>query len=163
MIKKNYKYISISNRFPYILPRFGNELAKRSPGWQKQVTGQSSIEFVLVIPVLIIVILAVFQLGYYIYCKNILIHAAREGARVLATTNSSSLAIQQVLRSCNSLEIGMLDIELNPPSNNARSTGDFASIDLSYRYGGIGDFLSIIMNRDIYIESTCLMRMECGI
>jgi len=123
-------------------------------------SGQSSIEFVLVVPLLIIVILVVSQLGYIVYLQNNLEQAAREGARVLSTTNSNSAAINQVFDICQSLDSSRLNIEISPDNPGDRKVGDMARIKLLYSYGGIADFLNIITGRDFLIKSSSIMRME---
>jgi|GEM_PF-916110 len=157
-------YTSATSCFKFRNINLGRSYSNKDQGtsiFKYKSIGQASIEFVLILPIIIIIIIGVSQLGYYIYCKNILAHAAREGARVLATTNSNSLAIQQIQKNCNDLEIQMLDININPFSEINRFPGSLVEIDISYKYGGIGDFLTIIMGRDIFIKGTCLIRMEC--
>ncbi len=60
--------------------------------------GQATLEFVLLIPLIIMVILVVSQSGQMVYRKNILQQAAREGVRVISTTNSNDMAIQAVMK-----------------------------------------------------------------
>ena len=124
--------------------------------------GQASIEFVLVIPVLIIVVIIVSQLGFLVYLQNVLEQAAREGTRVLATTNSNSLACEQILNICSKLDREKLAIEINPYSQGSRNVGDIVIINLKYLYGGFANFMSLIMGREILLKCSCSMRMECG-
>ncbi len=124
--------------------------------------GQASIEFVFVIPILIIVIIIVSQLGFLVYLQNTLEQAAREGARILSTTNSNSLAYEQILSICSNLEKEKLKIEILPSSQNSRTVGDIVEVKLLYLYGGFADFISLVMGKEIFIKSNCVMRMECG-
>ncbi len=123
--------------------------------------GQASVEFVLLLPVLIMIALAVSQLGYCAYLKNVLEHAASEAARVVATTNSESLAGGQVYEICSGLNTDNLDIRISPSSGAERSTGDFFTVKISYKNAGIFDFISKALKKDLLIESVCVMRMEC--
>ncbi len=59
--------------------------------------GRHPLSLCCYLPVLIIIVLAMSQLGYCTYLKNVLEHAASEAARVVATTNSENLAHEQVL------------------------------------------------------------------
>jgi len=128
----------------------------------KSSEGQSSIEFIIVIPILVIVILIVSQLGFLVYLQNVLEQAAREGARVLATTNSNSLAFEQVINNCSILEKERLAVEITPYSQGARHIGDIVAVNLSYLYGGFAGFIKLITGKEILIKSNCTMRMECG-
>jgi uncharacterized protein (UPF0333 family) len=123
--------------------------------------GQASIEFVLVIPILIIVIIIVSQLGFLVYLQNILEQAAREGTRILSTTNSNSLACEQIANICSSLDKDRLTIGITPYSSGSRNVGDIVIINLKYSYGGFANFMSLIMGKEILIKSNCSMRMEC--
>jgi hypothetical protein len=123
--------------------------------------GQASVEFVLVLPVLVIIVLAVSQLGYCTYLKNVLEHAVSEAARVVATTNSENLAYVQVYDICSGLDTGNLDISISPSSGAERITGDFFTVRLSYKNAGIFNYISKAINKDLLIESVCVMRMEC--
>ncbi|MBM3706851.1 MAG: hypothetical protein FJW69_00705 [Actinobacteria bacterium] len=124
--------------------------------------GQASIEFVLVIPILIIVIIIVSQLGFLVYLQNVMEQAAREGARVLSTTNSNSLACEQIINICSNLEKEKLTVEIIPQSQDSREVGDIAVVNLKYLYSGFANFIRLIMGREILIKSDCTMRMECG-
>ena len=123
--------------------------------------GQASVEFVLLLPILVIIVLAVSQLGYCTYLKNVLEHAASEAARVVATTNSENLAYKQVYDICSGLNNDNLDIRISPSSGNGRITGDFFTVRLSYKNAGIFNFISKALKKDLLIESVCVMRMEC--
>jgi TadE-like protein len=123
--------------------------------------GQASVEFVLVLPVLVIIVLAVSQIGYCTYLKNVLEHAAGEAARVVATTNSENLAYKQVYDICSGLNTDNLEITISPSSGAERISGDFFTVRLSYKNAGIFNFISKALKKDLLIESVCVMRMEC--
>jgi hypothetical protein len=123
--------------------------------------GQASVEFVLIMPLIVIIALAMSQLGYCTYLKNVLEHAASEAARVVATTNSENLAYGQVYRICSGLDTDNLDMRISPSSGNERITGDFFTVKLSYKNAGIFNFISKALNKELLIESICVMRMEC--
>jgi hypothetical protein len=123
--------------------------------------GQASVEFVLILPLLVIIVLAMSQLGYCTYLKNVLEHAASEAARVVSTTNSENLAYGQVYDICSGLDTSNLDIRISPSSGAERITGDFFTVRLSYKNAGIFNYISKALKKDILIESVCVMRMEC--
>ena len=71
----------------------------------------------------------VSQLGYLVYLQNILEQAAREGARVLSTTNSDSRANDQIERICPNLDEDKLNIEISPPESIRREVGRYGYCD----------------------------------
>jgi len=71
--------------------------------------GQAMVEFALVIPIFLLLLVAIFDLGRAVFAYNTLTNAAREGAR-LAAVNQYQPSIVQ--RAKNSTSI----VELNDPS-----------------------------------------------
>ena len=125
------------------------------------VKGQASLEFVLVIPVLVLVIMIVSQLGYLVYYQNVLEQSAREGARIVSTTNSDNLAYQRVMKMCSNLDNSRLKVDINSSGGNLRSVGDIVTVNLTYNYSGIFKLINLVMGNDVFIKSSSSARMEC--
>ncbi len=123
--------------------------------------GQASLEFILVIPFLVLIILTVSHFGLLVYQKNILEQAAREGVRVVATTNSNQEALTCIRKVCSSLDQDKLDIEISPENGASRGVGDMVEVIILYKCTGISRFLEILSGRDILIKAKSNMRMEC--
>ena len=124
--------------------------------------GQSSMEFVLVLPLLIIIILVVSQLGYIVYLKNVLEHAAHEGARVLVTSNSNSTALDRIYGICSKMEKELLKIEFVPALHNQRQMGELAGVQIQYDYTGFAGLAELLSGKKFPLKSVCSMRMECS-
>ena len=58
--------------------------------------GQSLVEFALVIPIALILLIAVFDAGRAVFAYNALTNAAREGARLAVVNQDTSLVEQRV-------------------------------------------------------------------
>ena len=71
--------------------------------------GQALVEFALVIPIFLLLLVAIFDLGRAVFAYNTLTNAAREGARMAAVNQYQPSIVQ---RAKNSTSI----IELNDPS-----------------------------------------------
>jgi hypothetical protein len=127
----------------------------------KRKGGQASLEFVLIVPFVVIIILIVSHIGLFIYQKNVLEQASREGARVIATTNSSNEAYSCIREVCSGLDQGMLDISIDPGSRNLREVGEMVTVILSYKYSGFTDMIATLTGKDIFIKAKSSMRMEC--
>jgi len=125
------------------------------------IDGQASLEFVLVIPVLVLVIMIVSQLGYLVYYQNVLEQSAREGARIVSTTNSDSLAYQRVMKMCSNLDNSRLKVDINSSGGSPRSVGDIVTVNLTYNYSGIFKLINLVMGNDVFIKSSSSARMEC--
>jgi Flp pilus assembly protein TadG len=123
--------------------------------------GQASLEFALVIPVLILVIIIVSQLGYLVYYQNVLEQSAREGARIVSTTNSDSLAHQRIMKMCSNLDNSKLKVVISSSGGTPRSVGDIITVNLTYNYSGIFRLINLVMGNDVFIKSSSSARMEC--
>ena len=125
--------------------------------------GQATLEFVLLIPVIIIAILVVSQSGQMVYRKNILQQAAREGVRVVSTTNSNKMAIQAVIKVCGSKEGAVPDIIIQPRNEGERRLGDIVTVSLTddSSYGGFWGIISNAVGKKIFLKGESSMRMEC--
>jgi hypothetical protein len=67
-----------------------NQIAKyrhsgKSPGMQRTTQGQSLVEMALLLPLLLIILFAIIDFGYYIYGFATVYQSARNGAEVAAT------------------------------------------------------------------------------
>jgi hypothetical protein len=123
--------------------------------------GQASLEFALVVPFIVLMIIIVSHIGLLAYQKNILEQASREGARIIATTNSSREASDCIRDFCSGLDQERLDISIDPSDRSLRRVGDMVTVTLSYEYNGITEILEIFTGKDIFIKAKSNMRMEC--
>jgi hypothetical protein len=151
----------MGNSFKFKIMEGINRFKEKLKMWISMVSAQASLEFVLIIPLIILIVIAVSHLGLLIYEKNILEQAAREGARVVTTTNSNSEAVSCIREICSSLEGGRLDIRIIPESSSGRKVGDIVKVTVSYNYGDSGSLIKIFTGKNKLIESKSYMRMEC--
>lgn len=126
-----------------------------------RIRGQASLEFILVIPFLILIIMAVSHIGLLIYRQNILEQAAREGARIVSTTNSNKDTCVCIEEICSNFERNRLNIRIIPHDGASRKVGDMVEVIVSYEAGN-SIFLPEIFNAGgSIIRAKSTMRMEC--
>jgi len=138
-----------------------NKLKQKLKNINRESGAQASLEFVLVVPFVILIIIAVSHLGLLIYQKSVLQQAAREGARIVATTNSNSKAMSCIREICSGLEQGRIGIEIIPKNSSSRKVGDIVEITVSYSYGDAGSLMRIFAGKNKVIKAKSDMRMEC--
>jgi len=122
--------------------------------------GQSTIEFVMIIPVIIVLVLAASQAGYAVYRKNVLQQASREGARIISTTNDNGLAIKIIDNICRT-EGNNISINIDPERASDRKMGDMVTVSLKDRPGGLFSIIEKISGKEAVIRAGSSMRMEC--
>ena len=69
----------------------------RRPRLEKRTRGAAAVEFALVLPMLIAMLLGVWDFGRLVAANQILTNAAREGGRQASTGNVSTAAVQQTV------------------------------------------------------------------
>ena len=115
--------------------------------------GQSTVEFILLIPFLIITCIAVFQLGYVIYLQNNIKQLSREAARVVSTTNSNSLCTEIIRDNSNLYEDLNFQISISPEPEAQRKVGNIVKIGIKINYEGFGGLITNIFGKPIPIYS----------
>lgn len=106
--------------------------------------GQSLAEFALVLPILVLALVALFDLGFGVYAATTIGNAAREGARVAIVDQSQSAGVYRAQSEAAAAAIGLaipvesvsvafLDADLGGTCA-ARSIGCVAEVTVTYAY-----------------------------
>ena len=74
--------------------------------------GQSLVEFALIFPILIIVLVVIFDLGRLVFAYNDITNAARNGARVAIVDQTTNKAENRVIDSATSLGLTAADVDV---------------------------------------------------
>jgi len=125
------------------------------------IKGQATLEFALVLPMVIIFILVVSQFGHMVFVQNVIEQASREAARIAATTNDVGKAKAAALNICSALNREDVSVEVIPKSLSSLSIGDFVTVKITYRYGGIANVIEALVEGEAMLKSKSMMRMEC--
>jgi hypothetical protein len=123
----------------------------------KNISGQSALEFALIIPLILILVLAAAQAGFMVYSRMQMQQASREAARIISTTNNNYLALRTVKTICGSDARVVIE-----PGEEARRLGDMVTVRVSRRPAGFLQIMDWISGREIVLNSEAIMRMECG-
>ncbi len=98
--------------------------------------GSAVVEFVLILPAVVLILLAIAEVTVVARTQLELSHAAREGVRVAATTPDTVRAVEATLSLLDSQDAGMARVSVTRPS----SVGANAIVEVSvpHRLGIIG-------------------------
>jgi Flp pilus assembly protein TadG len=104
--------------------------------------GAAAVEFALVLPLLLALVLGVVDLGLAVYTQSVLSNASREGARagvVLALMRPSSQAISAVVQTYLSNSLGSVNkfgtLTFTPPSPCVDANG-ILTVQMTYSFKG---------------------------
>lgn len=104
----------------------------------KDTRGQSTVEFALIAPILILIFCAVIDLGYIFFNKVVINNAAKEGIRMMSVGRSVDEVTAAVKYNADLITSPeKLAITIDPNYNNSLAVGSNISIKVSYPMGVI--------------------------
>ncbi len=119
-------------------------------------SGQATIEAALTLPVVLVALLLIVQVGLVVRDSLALTQAAREGARAAAITADEAAAIAAVKRAAGPLVADGIEIEFVA----ANDRGDATTVRLSYVEKLRLPIISRIASFNLPLRATATMRSE---
>lgn len=96
--------------------------------------GQALVEFALVLPVLLLLALAIAELSELGVARLALTHAAAEGARTVALTNSDLLGRASIAAAAAPLASNAVEVSIDPPAEQRGSDPRGTLVFVRLRY-----------------------------
>lgn len=112
--------------------------------------GASALEFALVVPILLVLVMGIIEFGFMFQAQLALTHAAREGARMAAVDKYDAA---KVVNQAYPVTPAIATVP-SPPSSAA--SGDPISVTLSYDY----DWQVLPFPGTVALTGTAVMRKE---
>ena len=123
--------------------------------------GQSVVEFALVLPMLLLVLFGITELGRAVMTKNVLTSAAREGARLAIVTEPNMDAVDARVRDvCKAAGITEPNVTINGPDAAGMITVRVTSVFTVIPGAGIFNLNGGSFPGEFTIGSTSVMRHE---
>lgn len=130
-------------------------------------SGAAAVEFALLLPLLMSLVLGVVDLGLAVYTQSVLSNASREGARagvVLALTRPSSQAIGTVVQSYLANSLGNVNkfgsLSFTPPSACPDASSSL-TVQMSYSFKGFAmGAVANAFNQPIVLSARTTMACE---
>lgn len=97
----------------------------------KNENGASAVEFAILLPVLLLIIMGIIQFGLIFHNYLTMTHAAREGIRHMSLHEGDDIVVSVIKSNTPSLNQDDLDITLDP-SDGTRPDGETATVSLYY-------------------------------
>ena len=115
--------------------------------------GSAVVEFVLVLPALVLVLLAVVEVTVVARTQYELVHAAREGARTAATVSDPSRAVQAVQAALDPSVAGRVQVTVERPGTVGSQA--VVTVVLPHRLGA-----RILGGLQLDLRARSVMRVE---
>lgn len=122
--------------------------------------GQALVELALVVPVLLLLVLGIFEFGRLLNAYMTVQHACREGAR-LGMLGATDAEIEAVVASTAavSLDTTRLTVGVSPPIS-ARTSGVVMTVSVTYTFEVVVPLIDRILGASVPITSNLSMRVE---
>ena len=118
--------------------------------------GAAAVEFALVVPLLLILVLGIAEFGRAYNISTTLASAAREGARTMALQNSASEARTAAQGAATGISLSASQITVTPSSCPTSSTGSTTLVTVSITYPMT--FVTGLLGSSITLKGTGVMR-----
>lgn len=118
--------------------------------FKQNENGQSTVEFAMVIPVIVVFILLIIQVGIVVRQKILVTNSSREAARILSVENNSGRASNKVKEI-----IKDADVKISRPSKQ----GEYLTVIVSDVVESNLPILGMLVP-DVTVKSKTTMRVE---
>lgn len=125
---------------------------------RRSQAGQSLVEVAFVLPVLLLILLGIFDFGRAVYAYNIVSNAAREGVRLAIVNQSETAIIAEARGSSIGLDPATVGVTFSTCSPPVR-IGCTATVTVQHQWSAITPFIGSIVG-PITLESTTDMPIE---
>lgn len=115
---------------------------------------QASVEAALVLPVVVLAVVMVLQVGLLIRDQVLVTHSAREGARAAAVEADGDLALEAARKAA-----GLDPDRLRVAVEGELVTGERVRVEVAYRSPVVVPLLGSIVD-DVTVRATVTMRVE---
>jgi Flp pilus assembly protein TadG len=111
----------------------------------KKEKGQSLVEFALLLPILLIILIGVIDLGRMYYAYVVITDAAAEGATYAAINPNDVTEIENRARSvCGDIAAGVQSVEVTCPTCPDTASGDIVTVSINYDYIVLTPFMDVL-------------------
>jgi Flp pilus assembly protein TadG len=116
--------------------------------------GAAAVEFALVLPILLVILLGILDFGLYYYNDLQLTHAARDAARYLS--------VGKVAEASDAIDnASLVSTTLNAQTLDAGSSGNEATVTLTAVYHCLTPLPQLVgIDQDVGIDASAVMRRE---
>jgi hypothetical protein len=120
--------------------------------------GQSIVETALILPVIILLLMGMFEFSRVFGSYLLITYTGRESARMAAVGKSDEEIIQSVHEKAGLLDLANLQVIVDPAVT--RRTGQDVKINIKYKIVIYAPIIQNILPNPFYIESNTYMRVE---
>lgn len=130
-----------------------------SKSLKKKEKGQSMVEFALVIPVLLLIVIGIIEFGFMFSNYLTLTNASREATRYISLGGDDVGAILRANNVAVNTDPNRMIINISPTSSN-RSRGDSVTVEINYAHDFLTPFMDALLGSNFNLKVKATMRVE---
>lgn len=120
--------------------------------------GQSIVETALILPVIILLLMGMFEFSRIFGSYLMITYAGRESARLASVGKTDAQIIQNVQEKSGILDMANLQVIIDPAVE--RRTGQQVRVCIKYKINIYAPVISNVLPNPFYMESNTYMRVE---
>lgn len=121
--------------------------------------GQSLVEFSIILPILILVVMGILEFGMMLNTYLAINNAVREGARIGSIGGTDTDIRNTIAVTSPTLGASDLTINITPVGVN-RKSGDTLTVAVQYNYHVVIPIISNLLNKVVVLNAQTSMRVE---
>jgi len=121
--------------------------------------GQSIVEFAIILPILLLVVMGIFQFGLMFNAYLTVENVTREGARTGALGGSNTEIKSVIVSAAFNLDSDRLTVNITP-NESGRNSGDTLTVKVTYSYELTVPIISDLFGDEIELAAQTSMRVE---
>jgi Flp pilus assembly protein TadG len=125
----------------------------------KNNKGQSLVELAILLPVLLLILMGIFEFGRVMNNYLIITQLAREGARAASVGKEDTEIIQVINSFSNTLDTSKLTVNISPEISS-RKRGTDVTVTVGYDVDIIVPIIETLVPDPLHIEAQTIMRVE---
>lgn len=121
--------------------------------------GQSVVETALILPIILLLLMGMFELSRIFGSYLLITYVSRESARMAAVGKTDTEIVQNIYDKSQLLNLEDVQVIINPEEGDRR-TGDNVDVEIKYRLTIYSPFIQNIIPNPFNMEANTVMRVE---
>lgn len=121
--------------------------------------GQAMVEMAIVLPILLLLMMGIVDLGRVFSSYLVITNASREGAREAALGYSDDIIRERVAETTSQLDSSTVETTVTPDQSK-RDSGQMVTVQVNYQVNLIAPLLNNVLPNPVRLQAATTMRVE---
>ena len=122
--------------------------------------GQSMVEFALILPLLVLLLMAILELGSIFHSYLLITYASREGVRMGVVGHADEQINTRIQEICSTLDGTQLTVKIEPTHPQYRTRGIPLTVKVDYKVTLFTPLINAFLPDPFLIHDRSVMRVE---